>query len=323
MAIFLHLFNEMKDENKLKKIIVIAGPTAVGKTSLSIELCKIIGGEIVSADSMQVYKGLDIGTAKPTFEEREGVFHHMIDVCEPSHKYSVAEYLSGATASVEKIFSKGKIPVVVGGTGLYIDHLIYDNNFEDGHTNFVLRENLNKRVKEFGIESLKRELEKIDPESANRLHSNDVKRIVRALEFYYVSGTTITEHNKYNSFSKKRYDADVYVLNCRREKLYERINERVDLMMEKGLLEEAEKVCSADWFENSTASQAIGYKEFLPYFYGIQSLKECVDGLKQHSRNYAKRQISWFKGRHSENFLDIFDTVSPLDAILQNLRKGK
>jgi tRNA dimethylallyltransferase len=307
----------------MKKIIVISGPTAVGKTSLSIELSKSLNGEIVSADSMQVYKGLDIGTAKPTYSERQGIPHHMLDVCSPDHRYSVAEYTQDAVRAIDDIHSRGKLPIVVGGTGLYIDHLLYITDFQEGESDPMLREKLTSRAIVEGGAVLKKELSEFDPETASRLHDNDIKRIVRAIEFYSVTGKTISEHNKENSFVKKRYDADFYVLNCDRKELYDRINLRVDKMMEDGLIKEAERVCSAVWFADSTASQAIGYKEFLPYFNSSASLDYCVELLKQHSRNYAKRQLTWFRAKSDAIFLDVLSDALPIDFIISSFRKDK
>ena len=300
----------------MKKIIIIAGPTAVGKTSLSLDLCNYIGGEVVSADSMQVYRTLDIGTAKPSFQERRGIPHHMIDVCDPHVRYSVAEYVSSAVNAIEDIMTRGKIPVIVGGTGLYIDHLLYNTSFAEGDTNPELRLELFKRAEIEGGAVLKRELANFDPESAERLHDNDIKRIIRAIEFYQTSGVTITEHNKRNELLSKRYDAAFYVLTCEnREELYSRINRRVDVMMNNGLLDEARYVCGSEWFSSSTASQAIGYKEFLPFFKEETSLEECIEKLKQHSRNYAKRQLTWFRAKKDAIFLDINCRSSLLDII--------
>jgi len=307
----------------LKKIIIIAGPTAVGKTSLSVKLCSIIGGEVVSADSMQIYKTLDIGTAKPDFEERAGIPHHMMDVCDPWKRFSVADYVAGATAAIDEIAARGKIPVIVGGTGLYIDHLLYETDFNEGETDPGLRDELNRLAAERGGAFLKEMLSSFDPETASRLHDNDIKRIIRAIEFYKTSGKPISEHNKLNSFDKKRYDASFYVLNAEdRAVLYERINLRVDAMLEAGLLEEAERVIKSDWFNSSTAAQAIGYKEFIPYFNGENSLDECVALLKQHSRNYAKRQLTWFRAKKDAEFLNICDEgLDPLSKIIAD-RQG-
>ena len=192
----------------MKKVIVIAGPTAVGKTALSVSLAQRIDGEVVSADSMQIYKGLDIGTAKPTTQEMQGVVHHMMNVCEPWEKYSVADYVDEAIAAIDSIFDKGKIPIIVGGTGLYIDHLLFKTSFSEGDSDPALREALMQKARDVGGEELKKELALFDPESAARLHANDIKRIVRAIEFYRVSGTTISEHNKNNQLNEKRYDFD-------------------------------------------------------------------------------------------------------------------
>lgn len=306
----------------MKKILVIAGPTAVGKTSLSISLAEALNGEIVSADSMQVYKSLDVGTAKPTLEERRGIAHHMIDVCDPSHRYSVAEYVRDAVKCIEDIHSRGKLPIVVGGTGLYIDHLLFETDFNEGDTDPVLRDELNRFVEEKGGTELKKILAEFDPETASRLHDNDTKRIIRAIEFYRVTGKTISEHNQTNSFTKKRYDADYFVLNCSdREALYNRINMRVDTMLNEGLLDEARFVCCADWFSDSTAAQAIGYKEFVPFFSGSASLDSCVELLKQHSRNYAKRQLTWFRAKKDAVFLDVLGDTSPYETVIT--MKGK
>jgi len=307
----------------MKKILVIAGPTAVGKTSLSISLAKALNGEIVSADSMQVYKSLDIGTAKPDIEERCGIIHHMLDVCEPSHRYSVAEYVKDATTCIDDICSRGKLPIVVGGTGLYIDHLLFETDFNEGNSDPSLRDELNRVAEEKGSAELKRILAEFDPDTAIRLHDNDTKRIIRAIEFYRVTGKTITDHNKDNTFTKKRYDADFFVLNCSdRNVLYDRINMRVDMMLRAGLVDEARRVCEADWFSDSTAAQAIGYKEFIPYFNNDKSLDDCVELLKQHSRNYAKRQLTWFRSKNDAVFLDILSDIQPFETIT-TLRKEK
>ena len=290
----------------MKKIIVIAGPTASGKTSLSIKVCQELGGEVVSADSMQIYKTLDIGTAKPSLCERCGVPHHMIDICDPWERYSVADYVSEATKIIDDIILRGKIPIVVGGTGLYIDHLICETDFEEGFTDPSLRSELNAIASVYGGAYLRTILKEFDPETASRLHDNDIKRIIRAIEFYKTSGKTISEHNRQNSFDKKRYDASFYVLNSEnRSFLYERINSRVDVMLGAGLLNEAENVVRSDWFASSTASQAIGYKEFVPYFQDVASLDNCVELLKQHSRNYAKRQLTWFRAKKDAVVLNI------------------
>lgn len=285
-----------------KKILVIAGPTAVGKTKLAIEIAEKIGAEIVSADSMQIYQGLDIGTAKPTAEVRSKVKHHMMDFLSPDKKFSVAQYVEKADECIESIFSKGLTPIVVGGTGLYIDSLIYNNDFGDFEVDMSLRESLNKQIEKEGGKELLKQLSEVDPETAARLHENDIRRIVRALEIYHTTGKSQSFYVKNSRTKTPRYSFLYVVLSfSSRELLYERINKRVDIMLNEGLLEEARGVVTSSWYEKSTASQAIGYKEFLPYFNGETSLGECVALLKQHSRNYAKRQLTWF--RHNEDAL--------------------
>ena len=306
----------------MDKVLVIAGPTAVGKTNLSINLAKKLDGEIVSADSMQIYKGLNIGTAKPSFADRCGIVHHMMDVCEPYERFSVADYVKMATEIISDITSRSKLPIIVGGTGLYIDHLLYKTDFENGATDPEIRKELSRVAERDGGEGLKKILLEIDPDSAHRLHTNDIKRMIRAIEFYRVTGTTITEHNKQNSLNEKRYDFCFYVLSCDRPILYERIDSRVDKMMNDGLLDEARVVCRSDWFNSSTASQAIGYKEFLPFLNGEQPLDSCVSLLKQRSRNYAKRQLTWFRAKPEVTFLDVFGDVSPENRILAEFERN-
>lgn len=290
----------------IKKVLVIAGPTAVGKTATSIEIAKRINGEIVSADSMQVYKSLDIGTAKPDAEERRLVKHHMMDVCLPQKRYSVAEYVTEASLSIEDIFSRNKTPIIVGGTGLYIDNLIYNNDFGDFDIDESVRQDLIARADYEGGALLLEELSKVDPLSAQKLHKNDTRRIIRALEVFYSTGNPLSYYVEKSRDNNKKYEFLYTVLNMSsRELLYDRINLRVDLMMKQGLLEEAKWVIESPWYLTATASQAIGYKEFEPFFCGIKSLEECVDTLKQHSRNYAKRQLTWFRHNKDAVFYNV------------------
>lgn len=285
------------------KILVIAGPTAVGKTSLSIELAKALDGEIVSADSMQIYKGLNIGTAKPTDSEKNGVPHHMLDICTPEQRFSVAQYVKLANSAIEEIINRNKTPIVVGGTGLYIDNLIYDNDFGELNVDVDLREELTAIAREKGGEYLLNQLLEFDPEYAAKLHPNDIKRIVHAIEIYRTTGKTQSEMIALSRKKPSRYSFLYAVLDCSsRSILYERINKRVDIMMEEGLLDEARAVIRSDWYSISTASQAIGYKEFEPYFNGTSSLDDCIELLKQHSRNYAKRQLTWFRNKKEAKF---------------------
>ncbi len=281
-------------------VIAVVGPTASGKSDLAVEICLKFNGEAVSADSMQIYKGLDIGTAKPTCEELSKVKHYMIDFLSPDKKFSVAQYVQKADECIESIFSKGLTPIVVGGTGLYIDSLIYNNDFGEFEVDASLRSTLNERIEKEGGQKLLDELKEIDADTASRLHENDTRRIVRALEIFYTTGKPQSYYVKNSRTKTPRYSFLYTVLSCSsRQLLYERINNRVDIMLKEGLLEEARQVVSSDWYDGSTASQAIGYKEFIPYFKGKSSLEECVALLKQHSRNYAKRQLTWF--RHNED----------------------
>lgn len=296
----------------------------MGKTALSIEIARRINGEIVSADSMQIYKGLDVGTAKPTLKEQALVKHHMIDVCLPEKRYNVADYVSEASACIEDIFSRGKVPVVTGGTGLYIDNLIYDNDFGDFELDEGVRDSLSNRAENEGGKALLEELSKIDPETAGRLHQNDVRRIVRALEIFYSTGKTQSYFIKNSRVKKPRYGFCYNVLSCSdREVLYKRINSRVDAMLGEGLIDEVKNVLNSHWYENSTASQAIGYKEFQPYFRGEKSLDECVGILKQRSRNYAKRQLTWFRNKKEAFFYNVDTEKNIAESIIDLYSKGE
>lgn len=276
-------------------IAVIAGPTASGKTALGIALAKKTGGEIVSADSMQIYKYMDIGTAKPSGAEMDGVAHYMIDIVTPFDNYSVARYVSEASACVDGILSRGKLPIIVGGTGLYIDSLISGRGFsEQGDEN--LRLELSQRYESLGGEALLSELRKIDPVSAERLHPNDKKRIIRALEIFMLTGITLTEHNEMTQRLPPRYRACMIALSyVSRENLYERINRRVDTMMEKGLLNEVKMLINMGLTGAHTAMQAIGYKELTEVILENKDVAAAVETIKMESRRYAKRQLSWFR----------------------------
>ena len=278
-------------------IPVIAGPTASGKTSLSIELAKRYNGEIVSADSMQIYKNMDIATAKPDEEEMRGIPHHLIGIINPDDEFSVAQYKTRAIEAIEDILSRGKMPIVVGGTGLYIDTLINNTEFLD-YEKSDIRSTLEKRNENEGTEGLWNELNCIDPQTAQKLHLNDTKRIIRALEVYYSTGKTITEQRELSHINESPYNWCLIGLNADdRQYLYDRINLRVDIMLEMGLLKEAEEFFSSD--VSHTAIQAIGYKELKPYIDGEKSLDDAVEKLKMETRRYAKRQLTWFR-RYSD-----------------------
>ena len=278
-----------------EKIVVVAGPTASGKTALGIALAKDFNGEIVSADSMQVYRGMDIGTAKASLAEREGIPHHMLDVAEPWEDYSVARYVEQAEACCRDILRRGKLPILVGGTGLYIDSLVSGRDFAAVDSDQGLREALSAEYDALGGEAMHRRLQEIDPERAAILHPGDKRRIVRALEVYRLTGMTITEHDRQTRALPKRFDAAAIHLNFKnRAALYARIDRRVDMMVEQGLFREVEGLLAAGLSPESTAMQAIGYKEAVRSLRGELRREEAVDLIKQASRRYAKRQLTWF-----------------------------
>ncbi len=284
-------------------VIVVAGPTASGKTSLAIEIAKKFDGEIVSADSMQIYKNMDIATAKPSKDEMSAVRHHLIGFVDCNDEYSVAMYKRDALGAIKDILSRGKLPVVCGGTGLYIDTLIKNTNFFDYDKSDV-RSELEKAADEKGIEHLFEKLREIDPETAARLHINDRKRIIRALEVYLSTGKTITEQDRLSHLEESEFDWCVIGLTAYdRQFLYERINRRVDIMLESGLLREAEEFFNSHY--SATARQAIGYKELKSYFDGAVSLEEAVEKLKMETRRYAKRQLTWFRRNENINWIEI------------------
>lgn len=288
----------------MKKIPVIAvvGPTASGKTSLSIEIAKHFGGQVVSADSMQIYEKMNIATAKPTEEEMQGIPHHLIGFQPIYKKFSVAEYVTLANECIEKIHNEGDIPVVAGGTGLYVDSLLENIKFSKEETNDEIRKELTALFDEKGAEYMLQALCEIDSETAKRLHLKDKSRIIRALEIYKLTGKTMTEQKALSREEESPYDILYIGINYRdRNVLYDRINLRVDLMIEKGLLEEAKDFYNTS--SETTACQAIGYKELAPYFKEELPLEECVDKLKQETRHYAKRQLTWFRKNEKINWI--------------------
>ena len=286
-------------------LIVVAGPTASGKTSLGVELAKRLDGEVVSADSMQIYQGMDIASAMPTEDEMQGIPHHMIKFLPQGERYSVAAYCERANKCIADIVSRGKQPILVGGTGLYINSLIDNIEFTEQETDLALREKLNKKLEIEGAEALLGELASVDPESAARLHVNDSKRIVRALELYYQTGVTITEQTRLSKQNGSPYNPFIIGLNARnREFLYERINRRVGIMAQNGLVEEAKACLDSD---KGTAAQAIGHKELMPYFNGDMSLDEALDNLRMQTRRYAKRQLTWLRRDERVNWINIDD----------------
>lgn len=277
-------------------MVVIVGPTAVGKTELSIELAKRFDGEIVSADSMQIYKYLDIGTAKPTKDEMQGIPHYMIDIVYPEQDFNVAKYKKMATHYIDDISERNKLPILVGGTGLYISSILYDLKFTDAKPDTSLREKLEQDMKDKGVEALYDELNRVDPDSCKRIHINDKKRIIRALEVYYRTGKPMSHFEEDEKKLNSQYAPIIIIgLTMDREKLYQKINLRTDLMIQNGLLEEVESLIKKGYDKNLQSIQALGYKELYDYFEGTKTLEEVVEDIKRETRRYAKRQITWFK----------------------------
>ena len=295
----------MAIEQKIK-ILAVVGPTASGKTAVAVELAKRLGGEIISCDSMQIYRRMDIGTAKPTEEEKCGVPHHLIDAVEPDAPFSCAEYVTRAAQAAKEITARGKLPILCGGTGLYLDRFLC-GEMEETQADEALRASLFAYAESEGIEALHARLRAVDPESADAIHPNNVKRVIRALEIYEQTGIPKSEFDRRSQVVESPYDATVIGLFYpRREVLYERINRRVDIMLADGLLEETEKLMQEGVFEvNQTAAQAIGYKELLGYFDGNETLGEAAENLKTATRRYAKRQLTWFSAKPYVKWVDM------------------
>ena len=289
------------------KIAAVTGPTASGKTALAIELAKRLDGEIISCDSMQIYRGMDIGTAKPTKEELAQVPHHLIDILPPDAPYSCSDYVKDAEKAVEDIVSRGKLPIFCGGTGLYLDRFLKGGNDDGAACDENLREELKKFADEKGIDALYERLVELDPVAAETIHKNNVKRVMRAIEICLVTGEKKSDIDKKNSEIVDKYDHKVITLAFEnRELLYRRIEARVDQMIDEGLVEETKKLLADGVFERSqTAAQAIGYKELFPYIRGEATLESCVDELKAATRRYAKRQVTWFSGKDYVNKVQI------------------
>ena len=276
------------------KVIIICGPTASGKTALSIELAKTINGEIVSCDSMQIYKDMDIGTAKPTAEEMQGIKHYLLDFIEPDKRYSVAEFKKDAEKAIEQILAKGKIPIVVGGTGLYVDSLIYGIEYQDIPLDKEYRNKLEQIANEKGLEVLYEKAKQIDEQAMKKISPNDKKRIMRVLEIYKTTGKNKTEQEMESRKNEVKYDFEVFAINMDREVLYDRINKRVDTMIEQGLIEEVKNIIQK-YSEFPTAMQGLGYKEVVEYLNGNCSKEEMIEKIKMETRRYAKRQLTWFR----------------------------
>ncbi len=305
------------------KLVVIAGPTASGKTELGVEIAKTFNGEVVSADSMQIYKGMDIATAKPDAEEMQGIPHHLIDFLERDKSFSVADYVELASEKINDIHQRQKLPVIVGGTGLYISSLIDNIKFPDIKSDPDIRRRLEKEMEEKGCEEVFERLKKIDPETASELHPNNKVRVIRAIEVFEITGRKLSEFKAESKLIPSPYDAIILGLNYSdRQILYDRINKRVDMMVEKGLVEEAKEIFEKG--EMKTAANAIGFKELIPYFENRSDLAECIDKIKQETRRYAKRQLTWFRRNAKIQWimLDEFDNKEKIfDCCKKNIAK--
>lgn len=284
-------------------LIILTGPTAAGKTALSVQLAKRIGGEIVSADSMQVYRHMDIGSAKVTKEEMDGVPHHLIDVLEPSEDFNVVVFQEKAKAALKNIYQAGHIPILVGGTGFYIQALLYNIDFTENDGDMEYRKKLEKLAEDEGPKVLHDMLRLVDPESAKAIHQNNVKRVIRALEFYEKTGEKISLHNETERKKESPYAFSYYVLTMDRKRLYERIDRRIDKMLEDGLVEEVARLRDMGCRRDMVSMQGLGYKEILDYLNGDLSLEEAVCILKRDTRHFAKRQLTWFKRERDVTWL--------------------
>ncbi len=304
-----------------KPLIVIAGPTACGKTDLSIDLAHKIGGEIISGDSMQVYKYMDIGTAKPTYEEMCGIPHFLIDELFPDEEYNVMIFQKKAKEYMKDIYERGKIPIIVGGTGFYINALVYDNDFTE-ETSSPIRDELYKIAEEDGAEKLHSMLAEVDPEYASEIHFNNVKRVARALEYFKLTGEKMSEHNKAAKQKESPYNLAFFVLNMDRQKLYDRIDLRVDIMMQNGLEAEVRNLVNLGYSPELVSMQGLGYKEFIPYFNGEITLEKAVDDIKKYTRHFAKRQLTWFRRQTNGTWIDMTsgDKKHALDIMINDLK---
>ena len=308
-----------------KPLIILTGPTAVGKTKASIELAKALNGEIISADSMQVYKHMDIGSAKIRSEEMDGIKHYLIDELEPDEEFHVVRFQQMAKAAMEEIYAKGKVPIVVGGTGFYIQALLYDIDFTENEEDTSYRTELESIADEKGADHLYEMLRDVDPESADAIHANNVKRVIRALEFYKLTGQKISEHNEKERLKESPYDFCYFVLNDDRKLLYDRIDLRIDKMLEEGLLEEVTTLKNKGYTKDMVSMQGLGYKEILDYLNGECSLDEAIYILKRDTRHFAKRQLTWFRRERDVIWVDKdnydHDEGKILDVMLTHVKE--
>lgn len=307
-----------------KPLVILTGPTAVGKTALSIKLAKQIHGEIISADSMQVYRRMDIGSAKITSEEMEGVPHYLIDVLEPDEEFNVVTFQQMAKAAMNEIYDRGHIPIIVGGTGFYIQAILNDISFTETDTDMVHRKQLEVQAEEYGAKWLHERLRDVDPKAADEIHPNNVKRVIRALEFYEETGNRISEHNEAERQKQSPYNFAYFVLNMERQKLYERIEQRIDQMLAQGLLSEVKALQAEGCHAGMVSMQGLGYKEILAYLQGECTLEEAVYILKRDTRHFAKRQLTWFRREREVCWIEkeayANDENRMLEAMLQILQ---
>lgn len=305
-----------------KPLIVLTGPTAVGKTELSIELARAVDGEIISADSMQVYKHMDIGSAKITEKDMQGVRHYLIDELEPWEEFNVVRFKQYADKYIKEIYKKGKIPILTGGTGFYIQAVLYDIDFTETKEDTSYREELEDLAAEYGPEYLHDLLKEVDQESAKQIHYNNIKRVIRALEYNKQTGLKISDHNKEEREKESPYDFKYFVLNDDRKLLYERIDKRIDIMLEKGLVDEVKKLKAMGCTKDMVSMQGLGYKEILSYLDGDISLDEAVYILKRDTRHFAKRQLTWFRRERSVIWVNKNEFGSDKGLILDFIKKN-
>ena len=308
-----------------RPLIILTGPTAVGKTSASINLAKAVNGEIISADSMQVYRHMDIGSAKIRAEEMEGICHHLIDILEPDEEFHVVRFQQLAKQAMEEIYGRGRIPILVGGTGFYIQAVLYDTDFTENDGDPAYRKALETLAQEQGAETLHARLKEVDPKSAEEIHAHNVKRVIRALEYFHLTGQPISAHNEEQRQKESPYCFAYFVLNDDRANLYRRIDKRVDQMMDEGLLEEVQLLKDMGYHKKMVSMQGLGYKEMLDHLDGICPLEEAVRILKRDTRHFAKRQLTWFKRERDVIWLNKpdfhYDETAILNAMLEHLKE--
>jgi len=317
---------ETQEQNNKIPLLVLVGPTAVGKTALSIELAQRYNAEIISGDSMQVYRGMDIGTAKIKENEREGIVHHLIDICDPEDSFSAADFQARAKALIEDIHSRGKLPFVVGGTGLYIESLCYQYRFVDHGSDEAFRMEMEAFAEEHGNEALHQKLEAVDPAAAARLHPNDVRRIIRALEVFHLTGKPFSEHQSGQERGQEKespYHLVILGLTRDRSKLYERVEQRIDQMLDEGLVEEVRTLLARKLPMHAVPRQALGYKEMIAYLEGAISYERAVELLKRDTRRFAKRQLSWFRHMQDLHWVDMDENFEEILQAIHAIIAGK